>query len=92
MDLFTIFPSLKGRIPHDSFFSVASYIKPRFYSIASAPQWVENGRIEVCVGKLVIKTPAGQTRYGFSSSYITALGVGDTVRYSLHAAASYRLP
>jgi len=91
LDMFNEFPALWGRISVEILYQVAPRIRPRYYSISSAPHSSPN-LVDVTVGKVACKLPNGTDRVGFCSSWLTSSKPGQDVELSIMPTPHFRLP
>jgi len=91
LELFHLFPSLKGRVPLGLALNYIPRNRPRYYSISSARDVVGN-EVHVAVGRLVYQLGDGKKRKGMASDFLCQLSEGDPVRFNLHTDLKFHLP
>jgi nitric oxide synthase oxygenase domain/subunit/sulfite reductase alpha subunit-like flavoprotein len=100
--LFAAFPPLRGAVTPEAFFAVVPAIRPRYYSIASAPAQRSHAggagdarppTLQLVVSRLRYTHAAtGAPATGFASGWLHAAAPGAAVRCALVRAPAFRLP
>ncbi|EEA06609.1 pyruvate:NADP+ oxidoreductase protein, putative [Cryptosporidium muris RN66] len=71
IDMFYLYPSAKPSL--SQLLDIVPLIKPRYYSIASSCKYVNNSKIELCVGIVDWNTSSGILKYGQCTGFINRL-------------------
>jgi len=87
-DLLVMFPS--ARPPLEHLLSLAPVIKPRLYSIASSPRYMED-KVELCIVTNTWNNDSGKELLGLATSYLREQPVGTSLLCA-PAAGTFKFP
>ncbi|MBS1745091.1 MAG: flavodoxin domain-containing protein [Bacteroidetes bacterium] len=89
-NLLALYPFNKD-VSLDDFIAILEPITPRLYSISSSPYAHGNNDIHITVGrnKFIVNE---KTKFGFCSSHLTGLNIGDEITFYINSNERFHLP
>lgn len=89
-NLLALYPFNKD-VSLDDFIAILEPITPRLYSISSSPYAHGNNDIHITVGrdKFIVNE---KTKYGFCSSHLAGLNIGDEIIFYINSNERFHLP